>query len=1019
MGKKSSSSGSGSAVRRRRGAAGTAHESHSSNSQDSNSRVGGVAEMRTASSSGANTPARPLFEDPTIASPIVPSLTAAAAVSAAALHRSTQSSFSSTKQSMATTSTVASFAASTSSTLVGDAKSRSQSPSADIDDDTAFKSSADSSSGGSSSVEIVQPRPRKLNRILSTEHFFADSLLQKQMNDDAWMAVVDRRNKLIFLIGIIVGCMAAFVALVAVAHPTVVITTSQQLGEFSNTVSSKLSSAFADVDLARLLPDDIRVDDFFDNVSNLIQRSAPFVAISDMLGLSNNDPQYFINAGDYGPALSLMSQTPNVRGRHPVVMIPGIVSTGLESWSPPTSSQCAQKYFRERLWGTLTMVRAVLLDKTCWVEHLLLDPNDGLDPPGIKLRAAEGLDAADYLIGPYWVWGKIIQNLGALGYDSQNMHLAAYDWRLAFRDAEVRDMYYSKLKVKIEMSKQSAINKAKRNKLRMAKKNKEKKNKKNSDVNDPRPTIDVDLDPTHTPQSKLKLNKTERINQNSGINDEDDLGLSVDTNGKVVIIAHSMGSLVWHHFMSWVSAPIEVGGGGAPESWVDDHIEAVVNIGGPMLGVVKAMSSLVSGEVRETVQPMASYILEQFFSRTEIAKLYRSWGGVWSMLPKGGSQVWGDEHGAPDDAGLDAPEMVGDTTSDVEYAREQQHQQRSSSDDTTFGLILRMRSSPSSVTAANTQQVEGPAVTPRDYAINSQFSPLHQHNRADAEKLSNLPVANMTLPQVLDTLYNIVEPRIVSRMRSHYGAGFTPPRSKTQESSQSAANTSEKVTSMKSPLAGYRRDPSSWANPLLAPLPHAPSMKMYCLYGVGKPTERGYYFHLPGASPAEKGKSRVVVAAAESGGDSHNGNGNSNSSDEAIDERYMVPPLKIDASLNDDTYGIENGVLLSDGDGTVPLLSLGAMCVEGWNHPVYNPAGVNVTTREYKHRPGESLISAATDPRGGPHTADHVDILGNFQLTEDILRIVSGQGGELKNEIHTNIREIGKRIPFDRDPVEP
>lgn len=36
--------------------------------------------------------------------------------------------------------------------------------------------------------------------------------------------------------------------------------------------------------------------------------------------------------------------------KHPVVLIPGVVSTGLESWS--TSPQY-RGYFRKRLWGTM------------------------------------------------------------------------------------------------------------------------------------------------------------------------------------------------------------------------------------------------------------------------------------------------------------------------------------------------------------------------------------------------------------------------------------------------------------------------------------------------------------------------------------------------------------------------------------------------------------------------------------------------------------------------------------------
>lgn len=41
------------------------------------------------------------------------------------------------------------------------------------------------------------------------------------------------------------------------------------------------------------------------------------------------------------------------------------------------------------------MMRALILDKASWKRHIMLDKDTGLDPPGIKLRAAQGFDAAD------------------------------------------------------------------------------------------------------------------------------------------------------------------------------------------------------------------------------------------------------------------------------------------------------------------------------------------------------------------------------------------------------------------------------------------------------------------------------------------------------------------------------------------------------------------------------------------------------------------------------------------------
>jgi len=43
------------------------------------------------------------------------------------------------------------------------------------------------------------------------------------------------------------------------------------------------------------------------------------------------------------------------------------------------------------MWGTLNMPKAILLDRKCWLEHMMLDPKTGLDPPGYKLRASPGI----------------------------------------------------------------------------------------------------------------------------------------------------------------------------------------------------------------------------------------------------------------------------------------------------------------------------------------------------------------------------------------------------------------------------------------------------------------------------------------------------------------------------------------------------------------------------------------------------------------------------------------------------
>ena len=45
---------------------------------------------------------------------------------------------------------------------------------------------------------------------------------------------------------------------------------------------------------------------------------------------------------------------------------------------------------------------------------------------------------------------KIIENLAAVNYDTNNLYLAPYDWRLSCWNLEERDGYFSKLQSTIE-----------------------------------------------------------------------------------------------------------------------------------------------------------------------------------------------------------------------------------------------------------------------------------------------------------------------------------------------------------------------------------------------------------------------------------------------------------------------------------------------------------------------------------------------------------------------------------------
>ena len=441
-------------------------------------------------------------------------------------------------------------------------------------------------------------------------------------------------------------------------------------------------------------------------------------------------------------------------------MIPGVISTGLESWDTDANFR---QYFRKRLWGSWSMMRALVTDKSGWKEKIMLDKKTGLDPPGSKLRAAQGFDATDFFITGYWIWNKVLENLAVIGYDPTNAFAAAYDWRLAYMNLEVRDQYFSRLKAHIE--------------------------------------------------------------------------LAVKTRGnKVVLTSHSMGSSVALFFFKWVESD-EHGKGG--KDWVNRHIGSWINISGCMLGAVKGLTAVLSGEMRDTAQlnAFAVYGLDKFLSKDERVEIFRAMPGISSMLPKGGEAVWGNATWSPDDR---------------------------PGQNLTFGNLLNFQQSNS----------------------------------------STLSHSNMTSQESLVYLLEQSHPWYRDQLLGNYSHGV--------------AHTAKEVES-------NENDPRTWMNPLEARLPLAPDMQVYCFYGVGKPTERGYFYQ----------------------------------EDKDADVNLNI---SIDTSVTTDGGVVDHGVIMGEGDGTVNLLSTGYMCAKGWRMKRYNPAGVPIKTYEMKHEPDRF------SPRGGPNT---------------------------------------------------
>jgi len=198
-------------------------------------------------------------------------------------------------------------------------------------------------------------------------------------------------------------------------------------------------------------------------------------------------------------------------------------------------------------------------------------------------------------------------------------------------------------------------------------------------------------------------------------------------------------------------------------------------------------------------------------------------------------------------------------------------------------------------------------------------------------------------------------------------------------------------------------DHTKWTNPLEVRLPNAPKMKIYCLYGYGKETERSYWY-TQGQTEPEEDEPPSPDPVCDEDGKCNNG-----SIAGAVLDSPLVPRDWIDTSINLDSGWpkIKNGVKMGEGDGTVSLISLGAMCVEGWMHPRWNPAHIPITVHEMLHEP-ETL-----DLRGGPKTADHIDVLGSTALNEAILKVASGRGEEVEERFVSPIRKYVKRMKWD------
>uniref|UniRef100_A0A7S1KJ47 Phospholipid:diacylglycerol acyltransferase n=1 Tax=Vitrella brassicaformis TaxID=1169539 RepID=A0A7S1KJ47_9ALVE len=509
-----------------------------------------------------------------------------------------------------------------------------------------------------------------------------------------------------------------------------------------------------------------------------------------------------------------------IKAKHPVLFVPGLVSSQLEVWN---ALECFGDDRRWKIWGGVDMFTAVLQNTSCWLEHLTLDEKTGLDPydGAIKMRAQEGFASVDYFFPGFWVWGKLTEVLGSIGYDPNSLMTMSWDWRPSFDNLEVRDRLLTKMKRRIE-----------------------------------------DL---------------------------------YEFNGKqkVVLVSHSLGSLLTFFFFQWVTYHHD-------PKWVDKHIHSWVNIAGALLGVNKSTSCLFSGEMKDLniFGPVIRYIIDKILPLPDRVRLWRSMGTMRHMIPKGGARVWGH---------------LGEPT------------------------FMKFPASP---------ELDLPFDDFVGWANSYLDKAADLNTWLDKDTYVSMPPPDQPLPTFRDA----------------------------------------------SDAIKY------WLNPLAAPLPYAPNMKVFCTYGVGIPTERNYLYqkmpatHISNHNQQQPTATDQVLTSDQRLVDlpvqmipPHQVSGllaNLSSATTSARDAWEWPPLASDPRGK---VEVLDSVVVSDGDVSVPLESLGLMCQLWRNTKRYNPSGAAVRVREVYHN-----ISMTQELMRDSKSGNHVDILGNEDILELVARVASG-----------------------------